>query len=451
MVVRSKHDTIIYSLFSLFLIGFLLNVTGCSSGDETQKSRAVIAREVSQELDTKLNVWYPRVMDHEYGGYFSNFSYDWERSSSQNKMIVTQARHLWTLSKLIDLYPEDQTFVQYADHGFLFLQDKMWDEEYGGFFQLVTREGDPVTNLENEEIYNKTLYGNAFAMYGLAAYYGTTQNQEVLDLAKKTFYWLETHSHDKEYGGYFQPLSRDGTPQKTGYPKDYNSGIHILEALTELYTVWPDDLVRERLTEMFYLVRDTMVKDEGYLKLYFTEDWTHLSYQDSSKTVINENINRDHVTSGHDIETSFLLLEAAHALSMQDDLKTQKTAKLLTDHTLQTGWDIEIGGLYDTGYYFPGDDGITILRDTKNWWAQAEALNTLLIMANLYPNDPQNYYDKFVQQWDYINEFLVDHKFGGWHDSGLDKQPDSIKSRKSQIWKGNYHTMRALMRVQEGL
>ena len=322
---------------------------------------------------------------------------------------------------------------------------------YGGFFQLVTREGEPVSSPNNEEVINKTLYGNAFAIYGLAAYYGSTQNQNALDLAKQTFYWLEEHSHDKEYGGYYQPLSRDGTPQKTGYPKDYNSGIHILEALTELYLVWPDDLVRDRLNEMFLLVRDTMVEEPGYLKLYFTEDWTHHSYKDSSRTFIMENYSRDHVTPGHDIETSYLLLEAAHALGLEEDSQTHYIAKLVPYHTLETGWATEAGGVYDVGYYFSGEDTLTILQNTKNWWAQAESLNTLLIMANLHPDDPRNYFEKFVQQWDYIDQHLIDHEHGGWYNSGIDQQPEAKQSDKSQIWKGNYHTVRSLIGVQEGL
>jgi mannobiose 2-epimerase len=72
-------------------------------------------------------------------------------------------------------------------------------------------------------------------------------------------------------------------------------------------------------------------------------------------------------------------------------------------------------------------------------------------MANLYPDDPHNYFDNFVQQWEYINENLIDHENRGWYNSGLDKQPDSVTSRKSHIWKGNYHTIRALIRVLEGL
>ncbi|MEX0771019.1 MAG: AGE family epimerase/isomerase, partial [Balneolaceae bacterium] len=404
---------------------------------------------MEQELNNLLDVWYPRVVDTEHGGYLSRFTHDWEPDGSQEKMIVTQVRHLWTLSKVGQKYPDDSSYLEYAAHGFDFLRQEMWDETHGGFYQLVTREGDAILGEEGE--INKTLYGNAFAIYGLAAYYEFSDNAEALDLARRTFEWLENHAYDPAHGGYFQPLARDGTPDTTGYPKDYNSGIHILEALTELYTVWPDEGVRDRLEEMFIIVRDTMTTDRGNLKLYFQPDWTHLSYRDSTESTVRANIGRDHITPGHDIETAYLLLEAAHALGLDQDPATLEIAKKLTDHTLETGWDGETGGFYDIGYYFKGDDELTILRDTKNWWAQAEGLNTLLMMAEIWPEDPRRYFNKFTRQWEYIKMYLIDHDHKGWYDSGLDKSPERRTALKSHIWKGNYHTVRSLMGCLERL
>ena len=68
-----------------------------------------------------------------------------------------------------------------------------------------------------------------------------------------------------------KPVYRDDSIPSTsdiGY-KDQNSSIHILEALTELYHVWPEPLVRLRLQEMLSLIRDKMVSKKGYLILFF--------------------------------------------------------------------------------------------------------------------------------------------------------------------------------------
>lgn len=443
MILSSWFKIIFTGLLSGITLCILTGCNGQTVQDELDVQLQSVAAEMEQELNRKLDVWYPRVIDTDYGGYLSSFSHDWQPAGSRDKMIVTQSRHLWTLSKIAERSPGENPYSDFADQGFHFLKDKMWDEIHGGFYQTVSRRGEPVPDQQRE--FKKTLYGNAFALYGLAAYYGLTNESDVLELAGKTFDWLETHAHDPIYGGYFQPLARDGTPVTTGYPKDYNSGIHILEALTEFYMVWPDETVRNRLEEMFYIVRDTMITEKGYLKLYFKNDWTHLSYADSTETVIMDNIGQDHVTPGHDIETAFLLLEAAHALGLEEDDTTHRIAKKLTDHTLETGWDPETGGFYDTGYYFDDGDQLTILQDTKNWWAQAEGLNTLLIMAELYPDDPRNYYESFLRQWEYIKRYLIDSEHGGWYDSGLDKRPDRRTAAKSHIWKGNYHTVRSLM------
>jgi cellobiose epimerase len=406
-------------------------------------NRHLLAEEMESELMRKLDVWYPRVVDEQFGGYLTDFDHEWVPTASQNKMIVTQSRHLWTLSKVAQRFPERTEYAGFAAHGFEFLRDHMWDDQYGGFFQLVTQAGEPVPNPDGE--LRKTLYGNAFAIYGLAAYYGYSQEPAALALARRGFLWLEEHSHDKSHGGYFEPLARDGTPTTTGYAKDYNSGIHILEALAELYTVWPDPLLQQRLAEMFHIIRDTVTSERGFLKLYFTADWNHLTFRDSTEAVVRRNIDRDHVTPGHDIETAFLLLEAAHTLGMGDDPRTHHVAKLLADHTLENGWDSDVGGVYDTGYYFAGHDHLTVTLDTKSWWAQAEALHTLAIMAQLYPDDPQDYLGKLRQQWEYIKANLIDHEHGGWYSSGLDKNPQARTARKSHVWKGNYHSVRSLI------
>src|SRR5690606_23181909 len=183
----------------------------------------------------------------------------------------------------------------------------MWDKTYGGFYQTVDRSGKVLPD-ENAQ---KTAYGNAFAIYGLAAYVMASNDTAALSLAKKAFMWLEKHSHDPIHKGYFQHLNRDGSvvvrgsdvpsTSDLGY-KDQNSSIHLLEAFTELYQVWPDPLVAERLKEMLYLIRDTITTEKGYLTLFLLRDWTPVTFRDSTNEVIEKHHNLDHVSFGHDVE-----------------------------------------------------------------------------------------------------------------------------------------------------
>jgi len=231
-------------------------------------------------------------------------------------------------------------------------------------------------------------------------------------------------------------------------PKDQNSSIHLMEALTELYQVWPDDLVRKRLREMFYLIRDVIVNEKGSLRLYLNEDLTPVSLCDSSKQVHQKMYFLDHMSFGHDVETAYLLMEASEALGIEDD-KTPVICKMMVDNAMVNGWDTTSAGVFDAGYFYKGDSAVTILRDTKNWWAQAETLNTLLIMSEIYPDDPLNYKKRFPDQWKFINDYLVDHEYGGWYSGSIDKEPGAREGKKAQIWKGNYHTVRSLINCIE--
>ena len=430
-----------------------LIIYGCK--DPKQESRLALANTIESSLKTEtLTKWYPQSMDTVYGGFLSTFTYDFKPTGEQEKMIVTQSRHTWTNAKLSTRYPDVEYYKTGAKHGFEFLQDVMWDKEQGGFYQLVDRQG----NVKGDS--SKTAYGNSFGIYALSAYYGSSNDARALDLVKKAFAWLEKNSHDSLELGYFQHLSRSGkhrvrsadTPSSSdlGY-KDQNSSIHLLEALTELYRVWPDPLVRERLNEMLVLIRDTIVTPKGYLTLFLTPDWKPVSFADSSKEVVLKHHSLDHVSFGHDIETAYLMLEASHVLGLKNDSITAKIAKRMVDHCLSKGWDASVGGFYDEGYYFKGDADITITHDTKNWWAQAEALNTLLLMADFYPDDKMDYYSKFETQWKYIDTYLIDHENGDWFSGGLDKQPELKTALKGHIWKAIYHHYRSMTNCMDML
>jgi len=407
---------------------------------------SIIAQMKIAAKELLIDKSYPNNIDKDYGGYLSTFTYDFKPYGDQDKMIVTQARHIWSTSKAAQFY-NDTSYIAMARHGFYFLRDKMWDNEFGGFYSLVTRKGEPKSTM-------KEAYGNSFAIYGLAAYYAASGDTAALNLAKKGFVWLEQHSHDPKYKGYFQHLERNGTPiirpsstpgtSDLGY-KDQNSSIHLLESFTELYSVWKDPLLKERLNEMLLLIRDTMIGSKGYLTLFFYPDWTPVSNRDSSKEIILERRGIDHVSFGHDVETAFLMMEASEALGIEHDKKTWETGKHLVDHSLQTGWDNKTGGFYDEGYYFKNTPGkMTIIRNTKNWWAQSEGLNTLLIFSDLYPDDKMNYWEKFKKLWNYTNTYLIDHQYGDFYEFGLDNSPKSRTAMKAHIWKGTYHSFRAL-------
>lgn len=366
----------VYQFLTTLLLFTLMSCSKNSNQNSENSSRQLELHQ--QELindmysilrNHSLVPWYPESVDDEYGGYITHFSHGWQPESEQNKMVVSQARLIWTASVASEFFPDNEDLLPSATQGVDFLATKMWDEEDGGFFNLVKRNGDVIYG-QNDRII-KEAYGNAFAIYGLAAFAKATGHQQALDLAIQAFMWLEEHSYDAEYGGYFNYMEQNGTPLKTGFdgtpPKDQNSSIHLLEAFTELYHVWPDPLLEERLREMLFLIRDTIRVDPGYLVLFSEADWTPVSYRDSSEAAQEENYYFDHVSFGHDVETAFLMIEASETLGIEQDSTTHFFAKQMVDHSLKTGWDDEYGGFYDGGYYYSGEENLTIRRNTKTW------------------------------------------------------------------------------------
>lgn len=291
-----------------------------------------------------LNVWFPRSIDNQNGGFNSVFSREWKPGPSQGKFSVFQGRMTWISSQMVLRHPDTkERFLPIAQHGLQFLNDTLWDKQYGGFFWGVDDSG----HISPFYTDNKEMYGESFGLYGAAAAYLATHDPKALALAQKEFRWMEQHAHDAKNGGYFEVVTREGKPiqaDANGMPpadlshggflagyKSMNTHIHLLEAMTQLYQAWPDPNVRERVQELLSIVRDKICVDPGVMNLYFTNDWRPIP---------------DHDSYGHDVETAYLMLEAEDVLGVAHDPKTVRMSKLLVDHALAFGWDDKLGGFF---------------------------------------------------------------------------------------------------------
>jgi cephalosporin-C deacetylase-like acetyl esterase/mannose/cellobiose epimerase-like protein (N-acyl-D-glucosamine 2-epimerase family) len=388
-----------------------------------------------------LGPWFPRCIDNEHGGFYSDYTREWKPSKSEGKFSVFQGRMTWITAEVAMRRPElkDQ-FLPYTRHGEKFLNDTMWDNQSGGILWGVDDDGKISPSFGDD----KQLYGIGFCLYAAANSYRATKDPAALDLAKRIFRWVEQHAHDEANGGYFEWLKRDGTPiqpdpnvkqpdLRSGLPvggKSMNTHIHYLETLTQLYQAWPDPSVRHRLEEVLSVVRDKICSEPGVMHLYFTFDWQPTSDRDSY---------------GHDIETAYLLIDAAEALGMANDPKTHHMARMLVDHCLQTGWDETYGGVYQEGPMLGKADALT-----KEWWEQVEALNALLLMHEKYGQETDKYFKAFQQQWHFIQKYQFDHEYPGVIES---VKPDGtpITQDKGRMWKAAYHDGRALLNVTDRL
>jgi mannobiose 2-epimerase len=401
-----------------------------------------LAGQVENALHTDvLNVWFPRSIDHENGGFHSHFARNWASLPSDGKFSVFQGRMTWVASQVVLREPALKAqFVPIVHQGVDFLGNVMWDKRDGGFFWGLDDRGQVIPEFTDA----KELYGIGFCIYGAAAAYQATGDPKALALAKDGFLWADKHAHDSVNGGYFEWLSRDGTPVLPAVPsgqvainsigpinyKSMNTHIHLLEAFTQLYLVWQDPTLRDRLEELLAIVRDKVCVEPGVMNLYFTNSWQPIP---------------DHDSYGHDVETAYLMLETDEVLHHKANEKTERMAKMLVDHALAYGWDEKYGGFFREGTTFGKPE------DTfKEWWVEAEGLNALLLMHERYGKQYGLYFQRFLEQWAFIQKHTIDSQFRGLYNlTKADGTP--ITEDKGSIWKASYHDGRAFWNVSERL
>jgi len=385
---------------------------------------------------------YPLAVDRERGGFHQSIARDWTILPDDSRSLVYQSRMSWTAAAFSAYSKADrEEFAKYAHHGIEYLDRVMRDREHGGFHWIIGPDGKVDSRLGDE----KHVYGIAFVLYAASAVHEYTGDELALKVARDAFAWLESHARDSNHGGYFEAFTREGKPI-LGFPADaligkrtdrlgvyygyksMNSHIHLLEAFAAFSKVEKSPNVQARLKEVLEIVRDKIAVAPGALNLYFTLDWRPVPAHDSF---------------GHDVETAYLLVEAAEAAGIADDPKTWAVAKSLIDHALDFGWDDQNGGFYDKGDVFAGRAYDT----TKVWWTQAEGLNALALMHKKYGESTDRYAKAFQTQWDFIAEHQIDKTHGGWF-SEVAKEGTRIgDGQKANLWKANYHTGRAMMNV----
>jgi len=382
-----------------------------------------------------VDKFFPAAEDTTGAGFFQSFGADWtHRPNDTTRSIVYQARLTWLSAQAAFHFPSQAAaYVEDSRHGVAELANLQWDKTNGGFYWSVNAATG--TAVDNQ----KHTYGNAFGMYAAAASYALTHDPAALDLAKKEFQWLEDHARDVAHGGYNEALDVTGQPfaasargtDALGRPygqKSMNTHIHALEALTELYQVWPDPAVKARLQEIFDLNLNKIYSDPGYLVLYFNNDWTPAAGEMDSY--------------GHNLEAAYLLTDTSKVLGKPDDEKVWRAARNLVDHGLQFGWDKQNGGIFEEGAL----DGSRITKAGKTWWVQAEGLYAMLLMHERYGKETTKYWDAFVREWNFIKEHQLDHAHGGWYASAPTnaRQGNAVKT---DPWTEGYHQGRAMLNV----
>ncbi len=361
--------------------------------------------------------WWPGGADREHGGFHGRLDRRWRPVAPTEKSIVQQARHLWALAAYAERRGRSALVDELAASTYGFIERAFRDPADGQYRYLVARDGavvDPV----------KVLYGQGFAIYGLVGYGHVYGANEATAAALGCFESFDRARHDDRHGGY----DETGDPEwvTCGAAKDTNTHIHLMEPLTVLYEVTGDPRVRARLAELVEIVTRRLLQPSGYVHPFFERDFTPFG--------------PPRVSYGHDIETAWLVLEAARALG-EPVASVRDAAVRMGEAAVRDGFDRERGGLFDEG-----TPGGAVRSREKVWWAQFEALPGLLWLYRLTGDEAR--LDELERTLAFIEGPARDPEHGEWFFAVLPSgEPSARGDHKGEIWKATYHTLRALLLV----
>ncbi|WP_438495834.1 AGE family epimerase/isomerase [Paenibacillus sp. IHBB 3054] len=379
--------------------------------------------------DNILGFWMEHTLDEQHGGFVGEIDNQLNVVEGAEKSLVLNARILWTFASAYRMYRKAE-YLSMAERAYSYLLEHFTDKEYGGFYWMVDALGAPSQP-------KKQVYGQAFAIYALAEFHHATGNLQALEQAVELFRLLEKHGYDPLYKGYIEALSREWqvtddlslSAKDMNEKKSMNTHLHVLEGYTGLYRVWKSEELKVKLSRLIETMLDHIIDGEGkHFHLFLDEEW---------------HVKSELVSYGHDIEGSWLLVEAAEVLGDEKLLQRVRTVALsMAEAALEEGIASD-GGIWNEA------DGSGLLSKDKDWWPQAEAVVGFFNAYQLTGN--QRFLNAAEGAWNFIDSYLVDRKYGEWYWGVDEKLQPLAHEPKVSAWKCPYHNSRACFEMIERL
>ncbi len=377
------------------------------------------------ELEGNILPFWMRRMADPGGGFLGRMDGDGRIIPGAEKGAILNSRILWTFASAYRVLRKKE-YLDTATRAFNEIRLRFTDKEYGGLYWSLDSEGRPKDT-------KKQFYAIAFAIYGLAEYFRATGDGEALDQAKSFYHSIEDHSFDPVGGGYVEARTREWggigdmrlSDKDQNDAKTMNTHLHILEGYTNLYRVWKDAGLRERLEGLVNMFIDRIVRSDGHLGLFFGDDWTPHSTA---------------VSYGHDIEASWLLDETAEVLGDKDLAAKVGAVCAKIAASAMEGFTPEGGMIYEY-------DPATGRRDSdRHWWVQAE---TVVGCLNQYRKTGKaEWLGSADAEWTFIRRHIICPD-GEWYWSLRSDGTPNTADDRAGFWKCPYHNGRMCLEVLE--
>jgi len=199
-----------------------------------------------------------------------------------------------------------------------------------------------------------------------------------------------------------------------------------MEAYSNLYRVWPDRKVADRLKDLVEIFLDKITDPKtSHLICFMDQNWNGTSKTDSY---------------GHDIESSWLLVEAAGLLGDTELLARAKETSIKIANAAAEGLQSDGSMIYEK------DLSNGRMNSERSWWVQAETIIGYLNAFEMTGNE--KYLDYSINCWNYTKNHLVDNKAGGWF-SSVSESGVAGKGDRAGLWICPYHNSRMCLEIFE--
>ena len=347
----------------------------------------------------------------------------------ENRGLILGARILWTLSEAGRVLNEEKFRLAAKSYLRFFLRS--FADPRGGYWREISPEGTPTQP-------EKMTYANTFALYALSAAARDFGDEDAKAAAERQFAFLEEKARDPVYGGYFEvltpegiwdPESRLGCSENPSQIKTMNTSLHAIESVTAFVRLEPEnEAARTRLRSLFRLFADRILDRETmHFFQYFSRDWVPTDKRASY---------------GHDIEGSWLLLEAAETLGDPDCVRE---AKELAVRMAKASLD---EGISEKGFLRSEYDPATgKMKKNYSWWEQNEAVVASFNAWQL--TGEERYLVSAESILKGIGTYFWDHEKGGYYPHLTDDLVPVAGDNRASMWICPYHNVRMCLELIE--
>lgn len=372
-------------------------------------------------LERLIPFWEPRILDLEFGGFFSCFDSAGVRLKDVKPGWFV-GRNIYTFANLYNEIEKRQKWLDIASQGVDWLIRYAHQGGYR-FNSMMDRRGQAVDT-------SRSIFNDAFSIKGCYEYLAARSAgicDDLFQFVKAASDVLFANSEDLAL------MAREGmSPDFRSHAVNFMMLLCAMESRKALGERYRNVLI-SRLDQAMY------------------------AFANDEHQAVFEHLNSDYMPNpqgigrlmdpGHAFESCWFSMEASAILGKSD---CARRAGEVIDWIWEKGWDQVDGGIIsmcDIDGGPPEEEhrgenycGTYVDWNDKVWWAQAEAMNALAMSALVNGNEV--HFSHFLVLHDYVDRFFRDPENGEWF-AILDNHNRMIRADKGMENKGPYHVVRS--------